>query len=415
MWSGLEKISEQVTSYSTLFGKLWYLCVFVFRMIVVVTIGTSVYSDEQSAFRCSTKVIGCDNVCYDRFSKISHIRFWAFQLLAVASPAVLFHFFSSHINASIEKLNNADKVPEQGMEGVDSVFGRYEDSEAANFDREKMQQRIKKEQKKMRVRRKSVGKIKQKKVFVNNRLVDLSLTRSIHVAYYCNVVARVTIEVVSLYFAYVLFHFTDYTVSDSVPLDFILIRVPQVFRCDGENVKWACGQHMSLGERTGYVPCWVSRPWEKTIFMCYMNILSALSLVFSVVELIHLTVRSFSKKSLKRFYGKKKRVIFSSNQPVENGDISRKESEKTNEKKFNDNKSAILVPLSDIIQKVNTDGKFALKKLRKKKLLKSIAIRMTDDNELDESTGSNGYHSSEYETEESESMSIASVSIRESN
>lgn len=40
----------------------------------------SVYGDEQSAFKCSTQEPGCVNMCFNEFSKISHIRFWAFQV-----------------------------------------------------------------------------------------------------------------------------------------------------------------------------------------------------------------------------------------------------------------------------------------------------------------------------------------------
>jgi len=100
MWNFISDITGQISRYSTIFGQAWYLCVFFFRLIVVATIGGAVYSDEQSAFRCSTKVHGCENVCYDRFAKISHIRFWSFQLLTLAAPVIVFHFYTLYVQVS---------------------------------------------------------------------------------------------------------------------------------------------------------------------------------------------------------------------------------------------------------------------------------------------------------------------------
>ena len=103
MWGVLEKAADHVSKYASIFGQMWYLIVFVFRLIVVATIGGAVYGDEQGAFRCSTKAIGCDNVCYDKFAKISHMRFWAFQLVALCVPVIMFHFYAIYVTGMLEK------------------------------------------------------------------------------------------------------------------------------------------------------------------------------------------------------------------------------------------------------------------------------------------------------------------------
>lgn len=210
MWTGLERVSEQVTRYGTVCGQLWYLIVFVFRLIVVVTIGANVYNDEQSAFRCSTKIVGCDNVCYDRFSKISHIRYWAFQLLAVSAPTVMFHFFSVRVRGQIEKYNALRKRNEEL--GSSSTIASVA------------------EERRLLKRRKSIGHIKTKQVYsTEHDLVDITLTRRIQIAYYVTVIFRAVTELVSLILTYKLFHFTDHTVEESYnPLDVVLIKIPQV-------------------------------------------------------------------------------------------------------------------------------------------------------------------------------------------
>nr|XP_039263746.1 gap junction beta-2 protein-like [Styela clava] len=427
MWSGIEKILEHVSSYSSNAGKLWYLLVFVFRLIVVVTVGQSVYSDEQSAFRCSTKVIGCDNVCYDRFSKISHIRFWAFQLLAVTAPSVVFHFYSLNVGARIEKIrmaeNAADDDSNVGLED-NSVFG----SVKAGLNQ--------RDRKKLLRRRKSVGAFKQKKVFAthaNNALVDLTITRNIRIAYLTNVCMRIVLEALSLYCAYSLFHFTDYTVkNDYNPFEIILIRVPQVFRCDGENVEWACGQHMSLGDQSGYVPCWVSRPWEKTIFMCYMNILSAICFLLSVIEFVQLSfkyTKNFRKKRQRKplisFNHQESRMDVPTFRSVDETDGVRMESNLTSTEKDKIPNGNVqtqfqthLVPIRKVMNEMKPRKKSPQGKISKGikvKKKKRIGIRVHDqDDEI--SGGSDGYHSSEYEEtgSDDEEESLASVSQPES-
>lgn len=95
-WHFLERWLEKANQHSTLLGKFWITLLIVCRMIVIGTLGDRVYADEQSEFRCSTSQAGCTNVCFDKFSPISHIRFWGFQIILVSLPSVLFILYSGH-------------------------------------------------------------------------------------------------------------------------------------------------------------------------------------------------------------------------------------------------------------------------------------------------------------------------------
>ena len=53
-WHLLEKMIEQTASHSTIFGKWWIAFVFIFRIIVVASIGENVYLDEQEEFICNS-------------------------------------------------------------------------------------------------------------------------------------------------------------------------------------------------------------------------------------------------------------------------------------------------------------------------------------------------------------------------
>nr|XP_039270947.1 gap junction alpha-6 protein-like [Styela clava] len=260
MWAALEKLSEHVKRYSTVLGQIWYICVFIFRLIVVSTIGGAVYGDEQSQFKCSTLSPGCENMCFNSFSKISHMRFWAFQLLGVLAPTVFFHFYANRVTGKIEKLKQQSKTL---------------DPKARRNSERKLKD------------------VKMKTVYNGIDIKQLPLTKKIHLAYYLSVLLRMCVEGFFIYLAHLLFRFNSpaKTIKGDSIFNFILFEVPGMYLCSQEDhaVYASCKQHFLNGQ--GYVPCWSSRPWEKTIFIRYMNIFSAVCFVLSLIELIYLTFK----------------------------------------------------------------------------------------------------------------------------
>jgi len=162
--------------------------------------------------------------------------------------------------------------------------------------------------------KKCLGKITKKQRYdeEKNKLIPVEFTRGIHLAYFLAVIGRIIVELVFLILAYDLFRFgkcqnepdDGRIVSDGRVVgnffDFFWLQVPQLYRCSGKRVSWACGQHLLPGNEAAYVPCWVSRPWEKTIFLRYMNSFSLLCLLLSIMELIYLLVRLCKKKLQKK-------------------------------------------------------------------------------------------------------------------
>ena len=87
--------------------------------------GDRVYADEQSEFKCNTQQPGCNNVCFNSFSPISHLRFaipevfldfnndfsrfWSFQILACAMPSIIFVIYSGHKAREKSKLESEAK------------------------------------------------------------------------------------------------------------------------------------------------------------------------------------------------------------------------------------------------------------------------------------------------------------------
>ncbi|KAG7252002.1 hypothetical protein CRUP_023473 [Coryphaenoides rupestris] len=88
-WGTLLAQLSGVNRYSTALGKVWLSVLFIFRVMVLVVAAESVWGDEQTDFTCNTLQPGCENVCYDHFFPISHIRLWCLQLLFVSTPTLL--------------------------------------------------------------------------------------------------------------------------------------------------------------------------------------------------------------------------------------------------------------------------------------------------------------------------------------
>ncbi|XP_006004079.1 gap junction beta-2 protein-like [Latimeria chalumnae] len=95
-WSTLYTVLGGVNKHSTSIGKIWLSVLFIFRIMILVVAAESVWGDEQSQFVCNTLQPGCENVCYDHFFPVSHIRLWCLQLIFVSTPALLVAMHIAH-------------------------------------------------------------------------------------------------------------------------------------------------------------------------------------------------------------------------------------------------------------------------------------------------------------------------------
>ncbi|XP_067862556.1 gap junction beta-4 protein-like [Heptranchias perlo] len=88
-WAFLQGLLSGVNKYSTGFGRIWLSVLFLFRVMVYVVAAERVWGDDQRDFECNTKQPGCENVCFDYYFPVSHIRLWALQLIFVSTPSLL--------------------------------------------------------------------------------------------------------------------------------------------------------------------------------------------------------------------------------------------------------------------------------------------------------------------------------------
>uniref|UniRef100_A0A8C6KHY3 Gap junction protein n=1 Tax=Nothobranchius furzeri TaxID=105023 RepID=A0A8C6KHY3_NOTFU len=113
-WDLLGRLLDKVQSNSTVIGKVWLTVLFVFRIMVLHTGAEKVWGDEHSGFVCNTQQPGCVNVCYDLAFPISHIRFWVFQIIALATPKLLYLGHVLHV-IHVEKKNQGELDEQAGL------------------------------------------------------------------------------------------------------------------------------------------------------------------------------------------------------------------------------------------------------------------------------------------------------------
>ncbi|XP_054617421.1 gap junction protein, alpha 11 [Dunckerocampus dactyliophorus] len=223
-WDLLGRLLDKVQSHSTVIGKVWLTVLFVFRILVLSTGAEKVWGDEQADFVCNTKQPGCENVCYDFAFPISHVRFWALQIIAVATPTLLYLGYVLHV-IHIEK-----KVKERMKKQAEL------DDQAMLFLRRSY---------KIPKYTKSSGKVN-----IRGRLLR---------SYILHLVAKIGLEVLFIVGQYFLYGFT---------LDprYVCSRSPCPHQVD----------------------CFLSRPTEKSVIIWFMLAAALLSLALSVLELLYL-------------------------------------------------------------------------------------------------------------------------------
>ncbi|XP_070272813.1 gap junction gamma-2 protein [Myotis yumanensis] len=283
-WSFLTRLLEEIHHHSTFVGKVWLTVLVVFRIVLTAVGGESIYSDEQTKFTCNTRQPGCDNVCYDAFAPLSHVRFWVFQIVVISTPSVMYLGYAVHRLARAAKherrraprrkrgpraplplpasshptwpepidlgeeepmLSLGEEEEEPGMAEGLGAEDEVEDASAA---------------KGLGADAKAAGTPSPNGPHDGRRRIQREGLMRVYVA---QLVARAAFEVAFLVGQYLLYGF----------------EVPPFFPCS----RRPC-PHV--------VDCFVSRPTEKTVFLLVMYVVSCLCLLLNLCEMAHLGLGS---------------------------------------------------------------------------------------------------------------------------
>ncbi|XP_030630893.1 gap junction delta-3 protein-like [Chanos chanos] len=95
-WAFLSGLFGTLQAHSPMLGRFWLLLMLVFRMLILGTVASDLFEDEQEEFVCNTLQPGCKQVCYDEAFPISQYRFWVFHIVLISTPSLLFVVYTMH-------------------------------------------------------------------------------------------------------------------------------------------------------------------------------------------------------------------------------------------------------------------------------------------------------------------------------
>lgn len=285
-WHVVHNLLEQCRKISTFPGKLWVMVMFAFRMVMVARVGDQVYSDEQEYFYCNTNTPGCNQVCFSHFSPISHLRFWSVMVIVTATPPIMFFAYASHIITRAARKKEEREYMKIRQKGLKEKLQPKVKSHTAKYikhvrKRNKAKENLLKSpddkmltghaedplfENKYPIYDKKFNVLEMEKAptppLMENPHQREILTRfaalnhpEISRAYWWQVMIRTIIEAGFLWLQFYLFGF----------------EVPMVYNCHARPCPTV-------------TECWVSRAYEKTIFLYFMFIIGSASFFLGILE-----------------------------------------------------------------------------------------------------------------------------------
>ncbi|KAM9828477.1 gap junction gamma-1 protein-like [Syngnathus typhle] len=251
-WSFLTRLLDEISNHSTFVGKIWLTVLIIFRIVLTAVGGETIYYDEQSKFVCNTQQPGCENVCYDAFAPLSHVRFWIFQVIMITTPTIMYLGFAMH---KIARMEDTDYRPrrKKRMPIVNRGAVRdYEEAEDNGEEDPMVAEEIEPE------KPDKADKSSQEKKHDGRRRI---LRDGLMKVYICQLLWRSAFEVGFLCGQFILYGF----------------EVMPFYTC----TRSPCPHT---------VDCFVSRPTEKTIFLLIMYVVSFLCLILTMFEILHLGI-----------------------------------------------------------------------------------------------------------------------------
>lgn len=166
------------------------------------------------------------------------MRFWAFQMMFVMLPSIVFMTYAQFQTDQIRNAESSmNKLIDEGKQD-ESVYTSSEYTKIA------------KKQKKL-----GIDKKKIKTNVTTDGVSEVVWTPKIRMIYILHLIAKFAIECVFFYLSYLL------QIQQSKKTGLAGFWVPEKYECThGETEEnSACSQNP-------LIPCWVSRPWEKERF-----------------------------------------------------------------------------------------------------------------------------------------------------
>lgn len=226
--------------------------------MIVTVMASSVWKDSQGSFTCNTLSPGCKNVCFNEYSPIALTTYWLLQLVFVSLPSIIFIVYTLHKMAKVDAVVAArKKIMKAKKEELKKIREKERKEEKqrmieAGGDETKLQDTKKESD--------NEDDDKTEEKLVATKLSE-EVPSKLFVAYFIVVLSRMLIEIGFMVGQYHIYTFK-----------FVM---PELFQCQ----HWPC---------PNVVECWVSRPKEKSIFICVFYATGCIMILLNILELYHI-------------------------------------------------------------------------------------------------------------------------------
>jgi len=166
-------------------------------------------------------------------------------------------------------------------------------SQLSNHKSDRAYRKLERREKKYNIR---ASQIKMKnRVDDRGNVEEVMWTPGIRICYICHLIVQLGVEIGMIYANYLL------QKNQTRKTGFGAFMVPERYDCKkDEHTKPPWGnERITACSQNEIIACWVSRPWEKGIFVIYMASMAGISIIITICELLYL-ITHMSYKGMKR-------------------------------------------------------------------------------------------------------------------
>jgi len=283
----IELMSKMMLKYQTPMVGLWHCLTFIGRLLPI-NICQGIYGDDQYMFKCDTMHTGCLQLCFNRHSPISHVRFFNMLILFIGLPKILFHLYAAKMDGRVQKSNlRIQKSNQEAMKKYQEEMTAY-------------QQLTEKEGKVVPAKPEPIKAQETKKKIMRNtyqgNAAEVNWPTEIARAHVLHFIVIFIIEI----FGLIALNWLQQAQMSTYPRTFFDIEsydVPEMYQCrlhePGKPSLKNCGN----GE---FQYCYVTRPTEKKMFLYYMITTAIVSIILMTIDLIYVLQHHTRKRANKK-------------------------------------------------------------------------------------------------------------------
>ncbi|CBY20482.1 unnamed protein product [Oikopleura dioica] len=240
---------SQSNQFNSIFGQIWNYTNFIARLLPI-GLTKDLFSDEIVNFVSPlTANTGVRNYCFNKFQPINFHRFFTMQLLAIMVPRLIYYGYAMQLTAKLKAKKNDE-----------------------NYTRP----------------------IKERVIRNNNKAEIIPYSSSMIIA---NIISGICSIIIEMVFLYLLFKILDIQHDFSTNMSFFdKLKPPSEYYCTiNDNELGDIQDRNPLGGRSARFT--IPRSYEKRFVFTYLSVMTIVSIVFLVLDLITISLKEFTRKN----------------------------------------------------------------------------------------------------------------------